>query len=212
MPFSPKIRMLFIGIAVLIAGGFSFLVVKVSKNTNPQSSSYLASLIFGEVENREAGRENTVADGGANGEEEGENEGEFSNSGGEIYIDEDYGFSFNAKGLQVTPFAESESTQVVLINDPQEKREAQIFIAPFDEEGPLTRERILKDLPQAMVDNRKNIIFGSNIPALLFWGKDSSGEKTREVWFAYGGNLYQISTIAENDLWLGKLLESWSFD
>lgn len=115
--------------------------------------------------------------------------------------------------------------------------EIQIAVMPFDEEGPLTRERILQDLPDMVVDNPVQVLIGEkkDIPALLFSSQDEDVGVTKEVWFihpvrsqmpsasadalahrtsngVHGGFLYQVSALAANEAELGKFLEGWKFN
>lgn len=77
------------------------------------------------------------------------------------------------------------------------KRGFEITVLPFDEASPLTKERILQDIPDMPIANEKNITVGKNIPALAFESEDESIGPTFEIWFIYSGNLYEIQTYAE---------------
>lgn len=102
----------------------------------------------------------------------------------------------------------------------------QIYIAPFDEEGPLSVERIRRDLPSLTMADARTIELDS-VPAVVFQSADESlasrelgtSGKTFEVWFVYpesplpdGNDLYQIMTYAEYGDDLIRILKTWRFE
>src|SRR3989344_116450 len=133
----------------------------------------------------------------------------------EVYVSP-LGFSFfHSTDLTVTAFDEGQGA-MFLVRDQKNagsKREFQIFAVPFDEGGPLTAARIHKDLPGMAIENPQTVLIGSNkdIEALLFSSENSSIGKTREVWFVYGGTMYQVTGYADADVILGPILETWAF-
>ena len=92
----------------------------------------------------------------------------------------------------------------------------QIFITPFDENGPITPERIKKDLPNAVVENPTPVkVAGAQ--ALSFVGA-GDGFKTAEVWFVWppepypnGNYLYQITSRLEDAALIENILKTWRF-
>ena len=62
----------------------------------------------------------------------------------------------------------------------------------------------------------KEILFNEDtknkIDGLIFLGSESYMGQTREIWFHYNGFLYQIITKAENDAFVGKILENIKFE
>ena len=124
------------------------------------------------------------------------------------------------KGFSVEAYKEASGGETIIFQDEgdtddtllQDRSGFQIFITPFEnEEGVLTRERILEDLPTAVIEDPQEIIIGDNIQALLFWSEDPFIGRTREVWFSYGENLYEITTYAHLGLWLAQILSTWDF-
>jgi len=130
-----------------------------------------------------------------------------------IYQNKKYGFSIAIpEGFKVTENNPDEDTFVVLVetDKPEEKRSFQIFVMPFDEPGPVNKERILIDLPDAVVDDPREITL-AGVPALVFWGSDESLGKTREVWFIHSGSMFQISSYASFDEELSKIMATFKF-
>lgn len=124
----------------------------------------------------------------------------------EAYTNQKYGFSFShPKEFSVSEFTES-SVDVILVKDATSSGVFQISVSPFDEPGPVTKERILKDIPNMVITNDKIISVGGE-KALSFKSKDESGE-TSEIWFIRGGNLYQITALPDFENKMDKILET----
>ena len=111
--------------------------------------------------------------------------------------------------------------EIILLKGKEPEKEAQIVIRAFDEPfdpaqgkpGPLTVERIQRDIPEMMIEEPQNVLIGSaQVPALLFWSEGGSAGRTREVWFILEGFLYQITASAEMDETLAKMMETWRFE
>ena len=163
------------------------------------------------------------------------------------YQNPDYGFSFEyPEGFNITEFEESDG-YMILAQGVGEKNSFQIYITVYDEPGPLTTERIKKDLPKLVMENSQEIMLGGGgatpvvtapagssgvdgggggVTAVVFFSKDESGastglgtsNKTREAWFAYpedhsnGNNLFQVSSPAEFDAELSKIMATFKFN
>jgi hypothetical protein len=73
----------------------------------------------------------------------------------------------------------------------------QIFIQPFDEPGPLTIERIRRDLPNlAMHDVVQSEIMPSSIPLIRFTTINQTLGSIPQAWFVRNGYLYQVAFYA----------------
>lgn len=90
------------------------------------------------------------------------------------------------------------------------KLQFQIRISTFDEPGPITPERVLKDIPDTVITDPHTVQIGG-APALAFLSENAGLGATREVWFVHQGNLYQITAYAEMDEVLGGILKTWEF-
>jgi hypothetical protein len=91
----------------------------------------------------------------------------------------------------------------------------QIVVDPSDEVDPITKERILKDLPSLVIDNPWEFFIAGDIPALRFESNDPTLGDTREIWFIHDGNLYRISMYASHkewlDAWVRQVAQDWTF-
>lgn len=88
-----------------------------------------------------------------------------------------------------------------------------VFIYPFDEPGPITKKRILRDVPDIKIENEIGLkIAGGSIDALGFDSNERELGPTKEVWFVHGGFLYQISGAQGSGEALYIIVESWKFN
>ena len=130
-------------------------------------------------------------------------------AGVQKYTDATYGFSFQyPQDFKVTSFPEGDG-ETVLIREPDGK-ELQIFVSSFDEPGPITPERIHKDIPDMDIENPKQITVSKNggVPALAFTSRDG-GMMLDVVWFVGSGNLYRISAKEGSEGFIESILASW---
>lgn len=131
-----------------------------------------------------------------------------------IYTNDDYDFLLRYPDtLSVSEFKEGAAT-VVLIQEPSSARGFQIFISAWDEGvESLTAERIGRDLPDLIMREaqKARIGTGEGYPAVLFKSKNKGVGETREVWFAYGDNLYQVRAPLSFDTELSWVMSTWTF-
>lgn len=85
----------------------------------------------------------------------------------------------------------------------------QIFVIPFDEEGPITPERILLDV-DIEINNPKYISL-DGVQALAFNSADEGFGTTFEVWVIQRGKLYQVMTYGSFETKLLEILTNWRF-
>jgi len=107
--------------------------------------------------------------------------------------------------LEVFP---DEGGEIILATNPAYNLGFQIFIQPFDEPGPLTLERIRRDLPEFAVINSKETILYDDTPVLGLLTSDPVLGTLSEEWFIRGGYLYQVTMYAPEpmrDPWLRQL-------
>jgi hypothetical protein len=89
----------------------------------------------------------------------------------------------------------------------------QIIVSPFNEDlHALTQDRIHQDVPDMTISDSQPIQIGENYTGLAFKSDNEAfGGASREVWFAFRGNLYQISTYDRLDPLLKKIFATWKF-
>lgn len=139
-------------------------------------------------------------------------ESPLSTEGLATYDHEEPFFAFAyPKELTVTELTEENGNEAVVLEG-GEKQGFQIRFFSFDEEGPLTVERIREDIPDVVIDDpQAALITAARLPALLFWSQDSVLGKTRELWFIHDGYFYQLTTFPEFDTTLAGIMERWTF-
>jgi len=150
-----------------------------------------------------------------------------SNDGSKVYSDTNYGFSFfYPENFSIGAFADEEGTKTILVQNAEKTAGIQIFISAFDENITLTPERIKKDVPDIAMSDVKSISVGQEqrsdlgVPALrsdldanaVSFNSNNSTGQSREVWFVYKSNLYQMSApIAASGI-LDTIITIWHFN
>jgi len=136
-----------------------------------------------------------------------------------IYTNDKYGFSLEyPQDFFIETFDEGDGAETIVfqgrVSSGQDKIGFQVFISPIEEAGELTRERILEDVPYAVIDEAQEVLLGpkNDIRGLLFWSEDPDIGRTREVWFAHENYLYEITTYEHLDMWLAGILSTWEFN
>ena len=118
------------------------------------------------------------------------------------YTHPEHGFSFDlSKDFIVSNF-EEDGKEIIVAEHPTLKMGFQMVISPFDEKGPITKERILEGLPALVMENVVDFFIASETPAIRFSSKNAQLGDTRELWFVHEGHLYQIQMYAAHKEWL----------
>ncbi len=127
-----------------------------------------------------------------------------------LYKDSDLNFSFKySPDLFISRFYEGEGLSVLIKNSSETL--AQIYVTEFDEPGPVTQERIHRDLPDKEVTEPRTEKVGG-VAALVFSSKDDSGLLVKERWFVNNGFLYRVTTSLEQEKTIQEILNTWEYD
>jgi hypothetical protein len=130
------------------------------------------------------------------------------------YRDSARGFSFRYPNhLKATSFKDHVG-DTILVQSAEKAQGFQITISPWDEPGAiLTADMIQRDIPDLAVTNPQDLLLGESGKGVAFLSDNENfGGNSREVWFVFGGNLYQISTYARLDPLLQAVLSTWKFE
>lgn len=89
----------------------------------------------------------------------------------------------------------------------------QITITPFDEDlKVLTADRVKQDVPDLAISDIQTIEIGDEYKGLAFKSDNEAFDgASREVWFVFRQNLYQISTYERLDPLLQAIFGTWQF-
>lgn len=134
------------------------------------------------------------------------------------YANPNFAFSFiPPTGFTVTSFDDTDqagtSVTTVIVDDKAKSKGAQIIISPWDESpDTLTSERIKRDIPSMHITDVA-VRDVANIGTVIEFTSDSAdfGGKSHEAWFVAHGDLYQMSTYAENGVMIDTILATWKF-
>ena len=130
----------------------------------------------------------------------------------ETYTHPTHRFSFkHPAGFTITPL-ETESEEVLLIESPNKKIGIQIMITPYGEDIDLTEDIVRASISETKMSDAQPVEIGKGRRGVAFLSDNPQfGGASREVWFVYKKNLYQISTYAEFDGFLKGMFGTWEF-
>lgn len=89
----------------------------------------------------------------------------------------------------------------------------QIFISPYNESAPINQEFVKAAFPLLSIEDPVQVVFGANgdLNGLVFMSTDPTIGRTRELWLAHEGYLYQVTTYAALDSWLAEIFKTLKF-
>lgn len=129
------------------------------------------------------------------------------------YSNSDYGFTLSIpEDFEVREFGGDDSRSITFEN--ADHQGIQIVISPYDQKGvkKLTKEMIQSAIPDMKISDEQILEVGRNYTGLAFKSDNDAFDKdSREVWFIYKDNLYQISTYSRLDDLLRSIFGTWEF-
>ncbi|MBI5457878.1 hypothetical protein HY971_04110 [Candidatus Kaiserbacteria bacterium] len=130
------------------------------------------------------------------------------------YKNDTYRFSLSMSedfSAQELPLDESGAHTILLQNAKGEG--IQILVTPNQgTEKTLTTNDVRASIPDMKVTDEQAVEIGSDYTGVAFLSNnDAFGGASREVWFYFRGNLYQISTYARLDPLLKAMFGTWKF-
>ena len=132
---------------------------------------------------------------------------------GDTYRNNDFGFSLTLpQGFSAQSLPVQNGTHVILLQDTAGKG-IQISISPDPNNAhTLTIDDVRRDIPDMRVYDEQPVEIGDDYLGVAFRSDNEAFEgDSREVWFYFRGNLYQISTYAHLDSLLQTMFSTWQF-
>ena len=129
------------------------------------------------------------------------------------YTNTTYGFSLNVPEDFTTRESDINGSHTIVFESPNDDG-VQIIIAPYDQKGikNLTKDMIRSAIPDMKISDDQTVEIGNNYTGLAFKSdNDAFDGDSREVWFIYKDNLYQISTYSRLDDLLKSIFTTWQF-
>lgn len=132
----------------------------------------------------------------------------------EEYANEQYRFSLSfPEGFSVgeLPVDEAGGTAIIIQNEKGEG--IQIYVVPSGGgQKILSAEDIRASIPDMAIDAPEPVAIGNEHQGVAFLSNNEAfGGASREVWFYFRGNLYQISAYARQDILLKAMFATWKF-
>lgn len=133
----------------------------------------------------------------------------------QTYTHPTLGFSFkHPDTFSVSTIPNDDGSEAIIVQNITTNIGVQILVTSFEgEDIDLTPDIIKTDIPDLAVKDAQEVLIGENRKGLAFLSDNEAfGGKSREVWFVFRGNLFQISTYAELDPFLRGLFGTWQFN
>lgn len=135
----------------------------------------------------------------------------------QTYSNEEYRFSFKyPEGFTVATIpsiGEGEGGgETILVESSDKKVGIQILISSYGFDVDITEAMVRSDIPEMKIENVQEVEIGSGRKGVAFISDNQAfNGQSREVWFVFNSNLYQISTYAKYDEFLKKIFATWTF-
>jgi hypothetical protein len=135
-----------------------------------------------------------------------------SGTQGGAYKNDEFGFSLMLPaGVSITELEGSDDGSTTLLA--QGTPQFQIYIAPFEDDMVLTAAKLRQEIPDMKVSHDKQLsLSDGKVKALAFDSEDESFGATHEIWFIYGGHIYQLKSKADAGSAMESIVITWKFD
>ena len=105
-----------------------------------------------------------------------------------------------------------ESGEAILVQNYDTGIGVQILTTPSGKDADITAGMIREDIPGIRIEDVQVVEIGSNRKGVAFLSNNPEfGGRSRDVWFMYKKELYQITTYANQDAFLKGLFGTWKF-
>jgi hypothetical protein len=132
----------------------------------------------------------------------------------QTYTNAKHRFSFKYPDGYTVREVATEGADTILIENDSTHQGIQIYMTAYtDADTTITADRVRREVPEMEVSNPQPLNIGAGTGVgLAFEGNNQAfGGASREVWFIFGGTLYQISTYPEYDALLRAIFGTWTF-
>jgi hypothetical protein len=111
--------------------------------------------------------------------------------------------------LTVTEQPVGGTSLVILFKDAATQQGFEIFVTPYDQPK-ITQQRFLLDEPSGVMNDPQNVTIDGAAATEFFSSNPAMGTSC-EIWFLYGGYLYEVTTPQPLQSWLLQIMASWNF-
>jgi hypothetical protein len=126
------------------------------------------------------------------------------------YRNERYRFAlFYPSNLSVKSFDEGGGASTIALQDVGRAEGFQIFVVPY-EEAQVSEARFRRDVPSGVREGLLGITIGG-AAATSFYSANALLGDTAEIWFIYGGYLFEVTAPKSQAVWLSGIMATWQF-
>ncbi len=131
---------------------------------------------------------------------------------GIVYVSTDSAYTLTTPvDFTSTALSQDDGSETVLFVGSTATRNFQMYISDYASDELITPQVIQKNIPDLLVEKPETIaVDGAQGVAFISGPKDGT-LRTREIWFAYNGKLYQITTFKEFDDQMVDILSTWKW-
>jgi len=132
---------------------------------------------------------------------------------GQDYTNSDYHFSLRMpEGFHAGELPNDAGGKTIILQDTSGQG-VQIYVSPYpDDIKVLTMDDVRGNIPDMQVSDAQEVDIGNNYKGVAFLSDNEAFDgASREVWFVFNKNLYQISTYARFDPLLKEMFGAWKF-
>lgn len=132
--------------------------------------------------------------------------------GGVPYISTDSSYRLTTPAdFTSSALSQDDGSETAIFVGSTATRNFQIYSSDYASDAPLTPQEIAKNIPDLLIEKPETIaVDGAQGVAFISGPKDGT-LRTREIWFAHGGKLYQITTFKEFDDQMVDILSTWKW-
>lgn len=133
---------------------------------------------------------------------------------GQTYTNKAYKFSVQMPaGFKASELANDAGGKTILLQDGSGQG-IQIYVTPYPEDThTLTADDVRSSIPDMHITDAQDVPVGTSYKGVAFRSDNEAfGSDSREVWFVFRSNLYQISTYSRFDPLLKAMFGTWKFE
>ena len=116
---------------------------------------------------------------------------------------------FYPANLTVKTYDEGKGASTITFQNVATAQGFQMFIVPYAA-AQISKARFMQDEPSGVMQSPLNVAIGG-APATSFYSTNALLGDTAEIWFIYGGYLYEVTAPKSEAAWFSGIMNTWQF-